>query len=85
MIEHHIIPFQQVELTNEERNMTQKLVALAEKYQCSIVLVGHMNKAAGNKVARWGKVQSITIQEPLQLKMLIRREARITWNFATRI
>lgn len=39
---------------NEARNMTKKLAALAEKYQCAIVLVGHMNKAAGNKAAYRG-------------------------------
>ena len=36
---------------NEARDMTKKL---AEKYQCAIVLVGHMNKAAGNKAAYRG-------------------------------
>ena len=36
---------------NEARDMTKKLGALAEKYQCAIVLIGHMNKAAGNKAA----------------------------------
>lgn len=39
---------------NEVRDMTKKLAALAEKYQCAIVLVGHMNKAAGNKAAYRG-------------------------------
>lgn len=39
---------------NEARNMTKKLGALAEKYQCAIVLIGHMNKAAGNKAAYRG-------------------------------
>ncbi len=39
---------------NEARNMTKKLAALAEKYQCAIVFVGHMNKAAGNKAAYRG-------------------------------
>ena len=39
---------------NEARNMTKKLATLAEKYQCAIVLVGHMNKAAGNKAAYRG-------------------------------
>ena len=34
---------------NEARDMTKILAALAEKYQCATVLVGHMNKAAGNK------------------------------------
>lgn len=39
---------------NEARNMTKKLAALAEKHQCAIVLVGHMNKTAGNKAAYRG-------------------------------
>ena len=39
---------------NEARDMIKKLAALAEKYQCAIVLVGHMNKAAGNKAAYRG-------------------------------
>ena len=39
---------------NEARDMTKKLAALAEKYRCAIVLVGHMNKAAGNKAAYRG-------------------------------
>lgn len=30
---------------NEARDMTKKLGALAEKYQCAILLIGHMNKA----------------------------------------
>ena len=41
---------------NEARDMTKKLATLAEKYQCAIVLVGHMNKAAGNKAAYRGIV-----------------------------
>jgi len=45
---------QQAGLANEARDMTKKLAALAEKYQCAIVLVGHMNKAAGNKAAYRG-------------------------------
>jgi len=39
---------------NEARDMTKKLGLLAEKYQCAIVLIGHMNKAAGNKAAYRG-------------------------------
>lgn len=39
---------------NEARNMTKRLGALAEKYKCAIVLIGHMNKAAGNKAAYRG-------------------------------
>lgn len=34
--------------------MTKKLAALAEKYQCAIVLVGHINKVTGNKAAYRG-------------------------------
>ncbi|MCM1233773.1 MAG: AAA family ATPase [Ruminococcus flavefaciens] len=39
---------------NEARDMTKKLGAVAEKYQCAVVLIGHMNKAAGNKAAYRG-------------------------------
>ena len=39
---------------NETREMTKKLSLLAEKYKCAIVLIGHMNKAAGNKAAYRG-------------------------------
>lgn len=39
---------------NEARDMTKKLGALAEKYKCAIVLIGHMNKATGNKAAYRG-------------------------------
>ncbi len=39
---------------NEARDMTKKLATLAEKYQCAIVLLGHMNKVAGNKAAYRG-------------------------------
>ena len=39
---------------NEARDMTKKLGALAEKYKCVIVLIGHMNKASGNKAAYRG-------------------------------
>ena len=39
---------------NEARDMTKKLGALAEKYQCAIVLIGHMNKASGNKAVYRG-------------------------------
>jgi predicted ATP-dependent serine protease len=39
---------------NEARDMTKKLGALADKYKCAIVLIGHMNKASGNKAAYRG-------------------------------
>jgi hypothetical protein len=35
-------------------DMTKKLGALADKYKCAIVLIGHMNKASGNKAAYRG-------------------------------
>ena len=34
--------------------MTKRLGALAEKYKCAIVLIGHMNKAGGTKAAYRG-------------------------------
>lgn len=39
---------------NETREMTKKLSLLAEKYKCAIVLIGHINKASGNKAAYRG-------------------------------
>ena len=39
---------------NEARDMTKKLGALAEKYRCAILLIGHMNKTSGNKAAYRG-------------------------------
>ncbi len=34
---------------NETRAVMSNLCALAEKYSCAIVLIGHMNKGSGNK------------------------------------
>ena len=39
---------------NEARNITKQLGMLAEKYHCAILLIGHMNKAAGNKAVYRG-------------------------------
>ena len=39
---------------NEARDMTKSLGVLAEKYKCAIILIGHMNKASGNKAAYRG-------------------------------
>ena len=39
---------------NEARDMTKRLGALAEKYKCAIILIGHMNKTSGNKAAYRG-------------------------------
>ena len=34
---------------NEVRNVMAQLGRIAEKYDCAILLVGHMNKGSGNK------------------------------------
>ena len=39
---------------NEAREMTKKLGSIAERTGCAIVLIGHMNKASGNKAAYRG-------------------------------
>ena len=39
---------------NEARDMTKKLGMLAEKYNCAIILIGHMNKASGSKATYRG-------------------------------
>ena len=39
---------------NEARDMTKRLGALAEKYKCAIILIGHMNKGSGAKAAYRG-------------------------------
>lgn len=39
---------------NEARDMTKKLGVLAEKTKCAIILIGHMNKASGNKAVYRG-------------------------------
>ena len=46
---------------NEARDMTKKLGLLAEKYKCAIVLIGHMNKAAGARrhIEAWVRLISL--------------------------
>ena len=39
---------------NEARDMTKKLGALAEKYKCAVLLIGHMNEASGTKASYRG-------------------------------
>ena len=39
---------------NEARDMTKHLAQVAERTGCAIVLIGHMNKNVGGKVAYWG-------------------------------
>ena len=50
---------------NEARDMTKKLGLLAEKYKCAIILIGHMNKAAGNKahIEEWVRLTFSQSQE----------------------
>lgn len=57
---------------NEARDMTKKLSALAEKYKCAIVLIGHMNKASGNKAAYRG-IGSIDFYAVARSVMLVGR------------
>ena len=64
---------------NEARDMTKKLAALAEKYQCAIVLVGHMNKAAGNKAAYrgMGSIDFFAVARSVLLVGRVESEANI--------
>ena len=76
---------------NEARDMTKKLGALAEKYQCAIVLIGHMNKAAGNKAAYRGMgsidffavVRSVLLVGRVEGKPNIRAVVQIKNNLAS--
>lgn len=42
---------------NEARDMTKKLAAPAEKYQCAIVLVGNMKKATVTRRRKAARLQ----------------------------
>ena len=57
---------------NEARDMTKKLGALAEKYRCAILLIGHMNKASGSKSTYRG-LGSIDIQATARSVLLVAR------------
>ena len=61
---------------NEARDMTKKLGALAEKTKCAIILIGHMNKASGNKAAYRG-MGSIDFFAVARSVLLVGRENRI--------
>ena len=65
---------------NEARDMTKKLATLAEKYQCAIVLVGHMNKAAGNKAAYrgMGSIDFFAVARSVLLVGRVEGEANIS-------
>lgn len=64
---------------NEARDMTKRLGALAEKYQCAILLIGHMNKAAGNKAAYrgMGSIDFFAVARSVLLVGRIEGEANI--------
>ena len=53
---------------NEARDMTKRLSLLAEKYKCAILLIGHMNKAGGNKAAyRIGSIDFFAVARSVLL------------------
>lgn len=62
---------------NEARDMTKKLGALAEKTKCAIILIGHMNKAAGNKAAYrgMGSIDFFAVARSVLLVGIIEGEA----------
>ena len=57
---------------NEIRPIMSKLSALAEKYECAIVLIGHMNKATGLKTTYRG-LGSIDITAAARSVLLVSR------------
>ena len=57
---------------NEIRPVLKHLGMIAEKYNCSIVLIGHMNKAAGSKSTYRG-LGSIDIQATARSVLLVAR------------
>lgn len=61
---------------NEARDMTKKPGALAKKYQCAILLIGHMNKASGNIAAYrvMGSIDFFAVARSVLLVGRIKRE-----------
>lgn len=57
---------------NETRAVMSRLSALAEKYQCAVVLVGHMNKGSGNKSSYRG-LGSIDFQAAARSVLIVGR------------
>lgn len=57
---------------NEIRPVLKHLGMIAEKYNCAIVLIGHMNKAAGSKSTYRG-LGSIDIQATVRSVLLVAR------------
>ena len=64
---------------NEARDMTKKLGLLAEKTKCAIILIGHMNKASGNKAAYrgMGSIDFFAVARSVLLVGRIEGEANI--------
>jgi hypothetical protein len=57
---------------NEIRPVLKRLGAIADKYQCAIILIGHMNKASGTKSTYRG-LGSIDIQATARSVLLVAR------------
>lgn len=57
---------------NETRAVMSRLRALAEKYQCAVVLVGHMNKGSGNTSSYRG-LGSIDFQAAARSVLIVGR------------
>ena len=57
---------------NEIRPILKRLGMIAEKYQCAIILIGHMNKASGTKSTYRG-LGSIDIQATARSVLLVAR------------
>ena len=57
---------------NEVRNVMAQLGRIAEKYDCSILLVGHMNKGSGNKSSYRG-LGSIDFQASARSVLIVGR------------
>ena len=64
---------------NEAREMTKRLGQLADKYVCAIILIGHMNKAAGNKAAYrgMGSIDSFAVARSVLLVGRVEGEPNI--------
>lgn len=57
---------------NEIRSVLKRLGSMAEKYQCAIILIGHMNKASGSKSTYRG-LGSIDFQATARSVLLVGR------------
>ena len=64
---------------NEVRPVMQHLAAMAEKYHCAILLIGHMNKRAGDKSMYRG-LGSIDIAAAARSILLVARDPAVPEN-----